>query len=220
MGKILKTTNFTHKNTQKSTKMFFEPIYLDIDMSGYQPVVRQSFKKPRFCEPGRNFCKPNSSKQTERTIYLNLPEYNSENIQVKINKEGRVLVSASKDKTVDTDRNGQRKTTVHMEHSFDLSEYLVKEDMLKFVKSQFDAGKLVFTFPEKPVGVKMQINFEKDEDMEVQSEEQTIEQNNSEVVKKMVDEIEKDVEEKEKDTVDFEIVKVVDADGNTDIDVE
>merc|ERR1712053_55888 len=136
--------------------------------------------------------------------------------QVKINKEGRVLVNASKDKTVDTDRNGQRKTTVHIEHSFDLPEYLVKENMLKFVKSQFDAGKLIFTFPEKPVGVKMQINFEKDEDMEVQPEEQTIEQNNSEVVKKMVDEIEKVTEEKEKDTVDFEIVKVVDADGNTD----
>jgi len=199
--------------------MFFEPIYLDIDMSGYQPVVRQSFKKPRFCEPGRNFCKPNSTKQTERTIYLNLPEYQSENIQVKINKEGRVLVNASKNKTVDTDRNGQRKTTVHMEHSFDLPEYLVKEDMLKFVKSKFDNGKLVFTFPEKPVGVKMQINFEKDEDMEVQTEEQSVEQNNSEVVKKMVDEIEKATEENEKDAVEFEIVKVTDADGNTEIDV-
>merc|ERR1712173_150036 len=171
----------------------------------------------------------NFTRQTERTIYLNLPEYQSENIQVKINKEGRVLVNASKNKTVDTDRNGQRKTTVHMEHSFDLPEYLVKEDMLKFVKSEFDNGKLVFTFPEKPVGVKMQINFENDEEMEVQSEEQTIEQNNSEVVKKMVDEIEKASEEiipceskpkeKESATVEFEIVKVVDADGNTDIDV-
>merc|ERR1711893_10462 len=115
-----------------------------------------------------------------------------------------------------------------MEHSFELPEHLVKEDMLKFVKSEFDNGKLVFTFPEKPVGVKMQINFENDEEMEVQSEEQTIEQNNSEVVKKMVDEIEKTSEEiipceskpQESDTVEFEIVKVVDADGNTDIDVE
>merc|ERR1712173_387125 len=115
------------------------------------------------------------------------------------------------------------------EHSFDLPEYLVKEDMLKFVKSEFDNGKLVFTFPEKPVGVKMQINFENDEEMEVQSEEQTTEQNNSEVVKKMVNEIENVSEEiipceskpkeKESDTVEFEIVNVVDADGNTDIDV-
>merc|ERR1712035_250953 len=96
----------------------------------------------------------------------------------------------------------------------------IKEDMLKFVKSKFDNGKLVFTFPEKPVGVKMQINFENDENMEVQSEQQTIEQNNSEVVKKMVDEIEKATEENEKDAVEFEIVKVTDADGNTEIDVE
>merc|ERR1712178_490086 len=106
------------------------------------------------------------------------------------------------------------------EQSFDLPEYLVKEDMLKFVRSKFDNGKLVFTFPEKPVGVKMQINFEKDEDMEVQSEEQTAEQNNSEVVKKMVDKIEKATEENGKDAVEFEIVKVTDADGNTEIDVE
>merc|ERR1712053_58329 len=105
--------------------------------------------------------------------------------QVKINKEGRMLVNASKDKTVDTDRNGQRKTTVHMGHSFDLPEYLVKEDMLKFVKSKFDAGKLVFTFPEKPVGVKLQINFENDEEMEVQNEEQVVEKTNSEIVKKI-----------------------------------
>merc|ERR1712014_417187 len=140
------------------------------------------------------------TKQTERTIYLNLPEYQSENIQVKINKKGRVMVNASRNKTVDTDRNGQRKTTVHMEHSFDLPEYLVKEDMLKFVKSKFDNGKLVFTFPEKPVGVKMQNNFE--------------------VVKKMVDKIEKATEENEKDAAEFEIVKVTDADGNTEIDVE
>merc|ERR1712173_4697 len=100
-------------------------------------------------------------------------------------------------------------------------EYLIKEDMLKFVKSKFDAGKLVFTFPEKPVGVKLQINFENDEEMEVQNEEQVVEKTNSEIVKKIVDEIENGTEEKEKDTtVDFEIVKVVDTDGNTDIDVE
>merc|ERR1712048_34637 len=201
-------------------KMFFEPIYLDIDMSGFQPVVRQSFKKPRFCEQSGISCKQSADRQTERTIYLNLPEYKSENIQVKVNKEGRVLVNASKDKTVDTDRNGQRKTTVHFEQSFDLPEYLVKEDMLKFVKSKFDAGKLIFTFPEKPVGVKLQINFEKDEEMEVQSEEQMTEKHSSEVVKKMVDEIENVTEEKEKDSIEFEIVKVVDTDGNTDIDVE
>merc|ERR1712014_24062 len=216
--KILKAIN-SHTKITNLYKMFFEPIYLDIDMSGYQPVVRQSFKKPRFCEPNRYFCK-SSNKQTERAIYLNLPEYDSENIQVKINKEGRVLVNATKDKTIDTDRNGQRKTTVYIEHSFELPEYLIKEDMLKFVKSKFDAGKLIFTFPEKPVGVKMQINFDKDADMEVQSEVQPVENNNSEVVRKMVEDIEKVSEEKENDTVDYEIVKVVDTDGNTDIDVE
>merc|ERR1711881_430067 len=184
--------------------MFFEPIYLDIDLSGSQPVVRQTNNRfssncrPANCRPSN--CRSSKSGTTKNILFIELPEYKQENIQVKINKSGRVNVNASKDKIVDTGRNGQRKTTVHVEQSFDLPEYLVEENMLKDVSSKFASGRLVFSFPEKPVGVKMQINFEGDEEMVVEDDGQSdgkhnveieeIDEEQSEVVKKMVDEIE------------------------------
>merc|ERR1712004_543397 len=115
-----------------------------------------------------------------------------------------------------------RKTTVHVEQIFDLPEYLVKENLLKEVKSKFDSGRLIFSFPEKPVGVKMQIHFDDDEQMTNKYEENTDEP--SEVVKKMVSEIEsnenQNKSENEVEKIDFEIVKIADADGNSEIGIE
>merc|ERR1711881_623064 len=222
--------------------MFFEPIYLDIDLSGSQPVVRQTNNRfssncrPANCRPSN--CRSSKSGTTKNILFIELPEYKQENIQVKINKSGRVNVNASKDKIVDTGRNGQRKTTVHVEQSFDLPEYVVEENMLKEVQSKYDSGKLIFSFPEKPVGVKMQINFEGDDEMVVDndvendvenevkngvdSDVQTEQNEKSEVVKKMVinienseskDKILKNEDKKTEDEkVDFEIVKMADVD--------
>merc|ERR1712110_131669 len=171
-------------------------------------------------------CKPSTNK-VKNVVYIELPEYKSKNIQVAINKSGRVSVNASKTNIIDTGRNGQRKTTVHVEQNFDLPEYLVKENLLKEVKSKFDSGRLTFSFPEKPVGVKMQIHFDEDEQMTKQNEEQSCEENTdepSEVVKKMVSEIESNENQNkstnEVEKIDFEIVKIADADGNSEISIE
>lgn len=199
---------------------FFEPIYLDIDLSSKQPVVRQT--NPRY---PINY-KPSTNK-IKNILYIELPEYKSKNIQVAINKSGKVTVNASKTNIIDTGRNGQRKTTVHVEQIFDLPEYLVKENLLKEVKSKFDSGRLIFSFPEKPVGVKMQIHFDDDEQMTNKNEEKSYEENTdepSEVVKKMVSEIEsnenQNKSENEVEKIDFEIVKIADADGNSEIGIE
>jgi len=161
----------------------FEPIYLDIDLSGKQPVVRQT--NPCYLID----CKPSTNK-VKNILYIELPEYKPKNIQVAINKSGRVSVNASKTNIIDTGRNGQRKTTVHVEQNFDLPEYLVKENLLKEVKSKFDSGRLTFSFPEKPIGVKMQIHFDEDVQMTTENEEQSCEENTdepSEVVNKIRD---------------------------------
>ena len=218
--------------------MFYEPIYLDIDLSSFQPSARQmknlDFKRincqPEHCKPemcGPDNCQPRnyqpghsricqSSKcPDQRSLHVKLPEFQPENIHVKINKfSGRVNINASKDNTRDTGRNGQRKTTVHADYSFDLPEYLVKECMLNKIKTEFISGKLFFEFPPKPVGVKMTINFEDGED-------KCLRKNNdgkkSDIVRSMVDDIE---EQCEQEMIDFEIVKINDADGNSEIDVE
>merc|ERR1711953_1398974 len=202
---IIKFRHTKHQGIKHQTihffKMsFFEPIYLDIDLSGKQPVVRQTNPYNLLN------CKPSTNK-VKNILYIELPEYKSQNIQVAINKSGRVSVNASKTNITDTGRNGQRKTTVHVEQNFDLPEYLVKENLLKEVKSKFDSGRLTFSFPEKPVGVKMQIHFDEDEQMTIENEEQSCNENQN-----------KSTNEDEK--IDFEIVKIADADGDSEISIE
>merc|ERR1711953_389450 len=196
---IIKFRHTKHQGIKHQTihffKMsFFEPIYLDIDLSGKQPVVRQTNPYNLLN------CKPSTNK-VKNILYIELPEYKSQNIQVAINKSGRVSVNASKTNITDTGRNGQRKTTVHVEQNFDL--------------------------PEKPVGVKMQIHFDEDEQMTIENEEQSCEENTdepSEVVKKMVSEIESNENQNkstnEDEKIDFEIVKIADADGDSEISIE
>merc|ERR1711976_979663 len=202
----LTQTNFsTHKTSQKLKMMFFEPIYLDVDLSNHKPFPNQidplNFNFQKFCKTHllQTNCKPSRCKSVQKipqSLYVNFPEYKPENVQVKINKNGTVELSASKDLVVDSGRNGQRRTTTHIEQTFDLPEYLRKENLLDQVSCKFDDGKLVFSYPEMPVGVKMQINMEED----------------------MIDE--KTVNEEKSKPIDLEIVKIVDADGHSEIDVE
>jgi len=112
-------------------------------------------------------------------------------------------------------------------------EYLKKENLLDQVNCKFDDGRLVFSYPEKPVGVKMQINFEEDMvDEETVYDEKinkdaidetgkSVPENSGKLsnVNEVVKTIVETIEEKSK-PIDLEIVKIVDADGNSEIDVE
>merc|ERR1711976_427066 len=156
-----------HKSSQKLKMMFFEPIYLDFDFSNHKPFTKQIDPFQKFCKTHllQTNCKPSRCKPVQKIpqfLYVNLPEYKPENVQVKSNKNGTVELSASKDLVVDSERNGQRRTTTHFEQTFDLPEYLRKENLLDQVSCKFDNGRLVFSYPEMPVGVKMQINMEED----------------------------------------------------------
>merc|ERR1711976_942064 len=203
-----------HKSSQKLKMMFFEPIYLDFDFSNHKPFTKQIDPFQKFCKTHllQTNCKPSCCKpvhEIPQFLYVNLPEYKPENVQVKSNKNGTGEVSASKDLVVDSGRNGQRRTTTHFEQRFDLPEYLRKENLLDQVSCKFDDGRLVFSYPEMPVGVKMHINMEED-----MIDEKTV---YDEKVGK--DAIVETIEEKSKPS-DLEIVKIVDVDGHSEIDVE
>merc|ERR1712173_30201 len=167
--------NPEHKTKHTHKTMFYEPIYLDIDLSHAQPMVRQSCKR-----------RQNSGCQSSN-ICVNLAGSKAENVQINAKKSGRVTVNASKDKVEDSGRNGQRKTTVHIEEQFDLPEYLVKEGLMDKISTKFENDKLCFQLPQKPVGTRIPINFE---------------------------------DEKKPEATEFEIVKMVDADGDAEINVE
>merc|ERR1711976_684203 len=210
-------TNFsTHKTSQKLKMFFFEPIYLDVDLSNYKPFAKQIDPFQKFCKTHllQTNCKPSRCKPVQKIpqfLYVNLPEYKPENVQVNINKNGTVELNASKDLVVDSGRNGQRRTTTHFEQTFDLPEYLREENLLDQVSCKFDDGRLVFSYPEMPVGVKMQINMEED-----MIDEKTV--YDEKVGKEELNES-GESEDKSK-PIDLEIVKIVDADGHSEIDVE
>jgi len=110
--------------------MFFEPIYLDIDLSNHKPFAKQIDPFQKFCKTHllQANCKPSRCKPAQKIpqfLYVNLPDYKPENVQVKINKNGTVELSARKDLVLDSGRNGRRKTTTVIEQTFDLPEYTV-----------------------------------------------------------------------------------------------
>jgi len=127
--------------------MLYEPIYLDIDLSRSKPIVRQS-------------CKRDYSSSSQ--ICVNLAGFKAENVQINAEKNGKVTVNASKDSVEDSGRNGQRKTTVHVEQQFDLPEYILKEGLMDKITTKFADDKLCFQLPQKPVGTRIPINFEEE----------------------------------------------------------
>merc|ERR1711937_859674 len=182
---IQHTKKTTKNNTIKIMPFYSEPIYLDLDLSPF--LAHKTFQKcgPKSCR------KPVNNRQVD---LINLEGFKPENIEINVSKTGRVCITGSKDKVVDSGRNGQRKTTVHIQEEFDLPEYVVREKLVGQVESRFEeGGRLVFSYPKKKAGTSIDINFEEEE--------------------MVTDEEETSVGEKPV------VVTVEDADGNSEINV-
>merc|ERR1712038_1768770 len=102
----------------------------------------------RMCNPRNNNQKTNKSLAT--TVSIPLRRFTPEQVQLNMNKNGLVTVTASRENTEESNRNGQRKTTIMIEETRQLPGYLVDNDLLKTVESKFHDGFLVLTFAEDP----------------------------------------------------------------------
>merc|ERR1712190_523109 len=102
----------------------------------------------RMCNPRNNNQKTNKSSAT--TVSIPLRRFTPEQVQLNMNKNGLVTVTASRENTEESNRNGQRKTTIMIEETCQLPGYLVDNDLLKTVESKFHNGFLVLTFAEDP----------------------------------------------------------------------
>ena len=69
---------------------------------------------------------------------------------LNMTKNGLITVTASRENTEESNRNGQRKTTIMVEETCQLPGYLVDNDLLGSVESKFHNGFLVVSFPEDP----------------------------------------------------------------------
>merc|ERR1712141_343909 len=101
-----------------------------------------------------NSSSSSSPKTTEKscstTVSIPLKRFTPEQVQLNMNKNGLVTVTASRENTDESNRNGQRKTTIMIEETCQLPGYLVDNDLLKTVESKFHDGFLVLTFAEDP----------------------------------------------------------------------
>merc|ERR1711976_1119263 len=99
----------------------------------------------RMCNPTRN-----NQKSSPTSVSIPLRRFNPEQVQLNMNKNGLVTVTASRENTEESNRNGQRKTTILIEETCQLPGYLVDNDLLKTVESKFHDGFLVLSFAEDP----------------------------------------------------------------------
>merc|ERR1712178_272471 len=99
----------------------------------------------RICNPRRN-----NQKSSPTSVSIPLRRFTPEQVQLNMNKNGLVTVTASRENTEESNRNGQRKTTIMIEETCQLPGYLVDNDLLKTVESKFHDGFLVLSFAEDP----------------------------------------------------------------------
>merc|ERR1719361_2624219 len=84
------------------------------------------------------------------SVSIPLKRFSAEQVQLNMNKNGLVTVTASRENTDESNRNGQRKTTVMIEETCQLPGYLVDNDLLGSVESKFHNGFLVLSYAEDP----------------------------------------------------------------------
>merc|ERR1711893_234455 len=99
----------------------------------------------RMCNPRKN-----NQNSSPNSVSIPLRRFNPEQVQLNMNKNGLVTVTASRENTEESNRNGQRKTTIMIEETCQLPGYLVDNDLLKTVESKFHDGFLVLSFVEDP----------------------------------------------------------------------
>merc|ERR1711887_350860 len=129
--------------------------------------VQIEFFQPSQCKP-KEECKPKVNRQPSR-VCICLKKVKPENLKLQLNKQGVLTINAQKEETVDTNRNGQRKTSTIIQETFELPKYVVENDLLEKVETRFDEGCLTVSWPEKSTAVSIPVVFD---DMEVEAEEQ------------------------------------------------
>merc|ERR1712007_413728 len=91
----------------------------------------------------------NANKQSN-SVSIPLKRFDPEQVQINMNKNGLATVTASRENTEESNRNGQRKTTIMIEETCQLPGYLVDNDLLGSVESKFHDGFLVLSYAEDP----------------------------------------------------------------------
>merc|ERR1712170_329580 len=139
----------TKKSTEKSSEKT-----ADKKSEQNESSAHSEQSTPKSCPMmfRRSYCRPNVNKAQAKpnTVSIPLKKFSPEQVQLNMNKNGLVTVTASRENTEESNRNGQRKTTILVEETCQLPGYLVDHGLLNSVQSKFHNGFLVLTFAEDP----------------------------------------------------------------------
>merc|ERR1712173_241759 len=142
-------TNESQKPTENTSSSSSSKTKKQNEKSCSSPITQKSSACPMFttrmCNPRKN-----NQKSSATTVSIPLKRFTPEQVQLNMNKNGLVTVTASRENTEESNRNGQRKTTIMIEETCQLPGYLVDNDLLKTVESKFHDGFLVLNFAEDP----------------------------------------------------------------------
>merc|ERR1712117_295035 len=112
----------TNENKTASSENSSSPKTTDKSCSS--PKTENSSGCPMFssrmCNPRRN-----NQKSSPTSVSIPLRRFTPEQVQLNMNKNGLVTVTASRENTEESTRNGQRKTTIMIEETCQLPGYLV-----------------------------------------------------------------------------------------------
>merc|ERR1711976_403396 len=144
------TEKFTEKSSEKSSEKT-----ADKKSEQHESSAHSEQSTPKSCPMmfRQSYCRPNANKIQAKpnTVSIPLKRFSPEQVQLNMNKNGLVTITASRENTEESNRNGQRKTTILVEETCQLPGYLVDHDLLNSVQSKFHNGFLVLTFAEDPI---------------------------------------------------------------------
>merc|ERR1739848_241869 len=117
-------TNETQKQTENPCSSSSSSSPKTTEKSCSSPKTQNSSACPMF---STRMCNPrkNNQKSSENSVSIPLRRFTPEQVQLNMNKNGLVTVTASRENPEESNRNGQRKTTIMIEETCQLPGYLV-----------------------------------------------------------------------------------------------
>merc|ERR1711881_21525 len=140
--------------------MFSYPVTFEIVDPRRHPANAKAPKAKEMREPSQ--------------VSICLKKFKAEDVKITLNRStGLMTVNAQREETVETGRNckGQRKTTVCIEQTAQLPEYVVKEALFDEIETKFERNCLAISWPEKSNGVAIPVTFEMDDGEEEEEED-------------------------------------------------
>merc|ERR1712198_286761 len=155
---ILSLKNFRHAKHFKFIKMVytfttqFEPFNTVFGSEDFQntacKIVEQIFETNKNCQ--RSSTKERSRNKNTTVIRIPLHKFTADQVQVNMGTKGLMTVTASRESTEDTKRNGQRKSTVVVEETVQMPGYVMEHRLMDKIDSNFEHGFLIVNIPQDP----------------------------------------------------------------------